>query len=363
MSKTVYRNSVAVKGGLSAQNSPDYFSIKSPRQSTKTATVPSQYSKQAQSGALAQNGKMYFVALHASSGYAITEVTPGKDGPSFREISLPVGFDGQACIAAPNGLIYCFPFSDTFIMSYNPETDEILTNVETGMSGTGKYTSAVLHPNGLIYLIPYNATHVGIFDPSDESLDTTSITAPAGAKFSGAALAENGKIYCTPYSVDYVGIIDVVAEDLDTTTITVNTGSAKYYGGSLAHNGKIYCCPRDATTVLIIDPSNNSKNETSITGLTGADKFGDTVVAPDGKVYCCPISEDHVLIIDPDTDSADPDTLDGVSSTQYKYYFCLLHVDGKIYCPPYFGYSEMLIIEPGVSKYPLEPLLVPHLSG
>ncbi len=358
---TKIRNDAAIRGSLSAGNMPGYMRQASHVIGSETFTTPSVYTRQSQQGALGQNGKIYFMPVSAAD-YRILELTPGVNGPTMVEIPFGAAYDGQSSISAPNGLIYSFPFSYENITSLNPYTHEVRLDVVTGITGSLKYTAAVLHPNGKIYLIPYAATHVGIFDPSNETLDTTSITAPAGSKFSGAALASNGKIYCTPYSVNYVGIIDVVAETMDTTTISVNSGSAKYYGGTLAHNGKIYCAPRNATTVLIIDPSADTAEETSITGLTGNDKYGDSCLAPDGKIYCSSLSTNHVGIIDPENDTIDQTSIP-VSTYDYKNYFLILGPDGKIYCAPFYGYSEVIVITPGFSKYPIEPILTSYVNS
>ena len=166
------------------------------------------------------------------------------------------------------------------------------------LSGTSKWRGGVLAPNGKIYCIPYSSTVVAIIDPETDTIDTTSITGlSGGAKWYGGVLAPNGKIYCIPYSSTVVAIIDPETDTVDTTSITGLSGTSKWYGGVLAPNGKIYCIPCNSEVVAIIDPETDTIDTTSITGLSGTSKWVGGVLAPNGKIYCIPRDSTVVAMI------------------------------------------------------------------
>ena len=70
-----------------------------------------------------------------------------------------------------------------------------------------------------------------------------------------------------------------------------------------------------------------------------------------------------VLIIDPETDSAESTTITGLSSATYKYVCMVLAPNGKIYCAPTNARDKMLIINPGIAKHEITPLLSPYRNG
>ena len=93
-----------------------------------------------------------------------------------------------------------------FNLQLNTDTAE-QTSI-TGLTGTIKWQGGVLAPNGKIYCIPYSSTNVLIIDPATDIAEQTSITGLTGGnKWYGGVLAPNGKIYCVPYAIAPVLII------------------------------------------------------------------------------------------------------------------------------------------------------------
>ncbi len=367
MPGTVYRNAVEVTENAEGRNLSTYNRLASCVVSATTITVPPT-SYNANSGiVLAQNGKLYCVQYSVSTDKKPFAVTITDNGLEYEQLSLdsigaPYTWQGVYCALAPNGLIYCVPLQDTRVMTINPDTHEVLAPI-TGLTSE-LYKGGALHPNGKIYCAPWVQTssgHIGVIDTSNNTIDT-SITGPTGSyMYHGGVLAPNGKIYCAPSGATNVLIIDPEAGTADWTTITgVSSG---YAPGTLAHNGKIYFPPTSSTKVLIVDTSDDTAEETSITGLTGTDKYGNSVLAQDGKIYCCPSDATNILIIDPETDTADTTTISGLSSTSFKHHCMVLAPNGKIYCPPEGTFDKFTVINPGIAKYPIAPLLSPYQNS
>ena len=82
-------------------------------------------------------------------------------------------------------------------------------------SGSEKWVGGVLAPNGKIYCMPYSSTSVLIIDPVTNTADTTTISGLTGNnKWFGSVLAPNGKIYYIPF--------------ISTSVLVVNTGLSKH---------------------------------------------------------------------------------------------------------------------------------------
>ena len=65
---------------------------------------------------------------------------------------------------APNGKIYCVPFSSAQILEIDPTTNT--TNLFGSLGGGGKWRGGVLAPNGKIYCVPFGSTQVLEIDPT-----------------------------------------------------------------------------------------------------------------------------------------------------------------------------------------------------
>jgi hypothetical protein len=265
--------------------------------------------------------------------------------------SIPLSAESNkywgGCLA-PNGKIYCIPYTGTDVGIINPYTDTIDKTTISGLSSAGnKYLGGVCAPNGKIYCMPLRSaiTNVGIIDTNTNTFNTTAITGLIGDyKYAGAVLAPNGKIYGIPYSSSNLLVIDPTDNSYNTFPIGLSS-TFKWAGGVLAPNGKIYCIPQNFSRPAIIDPSTNTI-DTSFGTATGY--FGG-VLAPNGKIYCIPRSATNVGIIDPNTNTIDtstisfptyPDLSSGISN---KYFGGALGLDGKIYCTPFDGLNVGII--------------------
>ena len=116
----------------------------------------------------------------------------------------------------------------------------ILTNTTTlfgSLSGTLKWVGGVLAPNGKIYCVPYSSTQVLEIDPVTNTT-TLSGSLSGTVKWIGGVLAPNGKIYCVPLDSTQVleisnvnvpnimGIDAVLPIDLSTLATSIYN---KYY--------------------------------------------------------------------------------------------------------------------------------------
>lgn len=108
------------------------------------------------------------------------------------------------------GSIYCIPNNAQCVMKINPSaagaTDTItfpvgLQNINTTTypflsTNFNKWRGGALAPNGKIYCAPYSVNAVLVIDPSTDTI-SFDISGFAGS-YTGAILAPNGKIYCAP---------------------------------------------------------------------------------------------------------------------------------------------------------------------
>ena len=81
------------------------------------------------------------------------------------------------------------------------------TKLVGSFSSSIKWIGGVLAPNGKIYCVPYSSTQILVIDPSDNS--TELIGSFGGSdKWNGGVLAPNGKIYCVPLNTNQILVID-----------------------------------------------------------------------------------------------------------------------------------------------------------
>jgi len=160
----------------------------------------------------------------------------------------------------------------------------------------------------------------------------------------GGCLAPNGKIYFAASSPTYV---------FDPITNTVSnigniTTGGNNYCSVLATNGFIYTGPTNSTFVQKINPANNTSTSFSSTYPAGANArtFGATL-GPNGKIYCAPCTGvSQVLVIDPlNNDSvttlSTPTLIAGVA----RYVGAITAPNGKIYFIPYTA-SSVMVVDP-----------------
>jgi streptogramin lyase len=246
-------------------------------------------------------------------------------------------------IEAPNGMVYCIPYSSNRVMKFNPLTKETtLIGSDLG-SSTSKYSYGVLVGN-IIYCAPHTPGYILKIDTTTDT--TTLIGSDLGAtsgKYHHGVLVNNS-IYFIPYNAGRVLKLNL----LNDTTSLIGTDYSyivgnKFFNGVVAPNGMIYCAPMNATQVLKIDPA------TDTTSLIGMDlgattgKYSNITVASNGMLYAAPTSNTKVLKIDPTTDTTSLIGID-LGSTILKYINSILYMGEIIYSIPLHA-SKILKID------------------
>lgn len=111
-------------------------------------------------------------------------------------------------VLAPNGNIYCIPNNAQCVMRIIPnlngpdtlnfDISNINTTTYPFLNGNNnKWRGGCLAPDGRIYCCPYSSNVVLIINPSNNTINLTDISGFSGS-YTGAVLAPNGKIYCAP---------------------------------------------------------------------------------------------------------------------------------------------------------------------
>ena len=248
----------------------------------------------------------------------------------------------EKLILAPNGKIYCIPYSATRVLEIDPVTKQetLIGNTYTIVN---KFKHAVLASDGKIYCSPFSNSNVIRIDPSNATTTIVGSTFSGAEKWMEIIEAPNGMLYCTPYDHAQVLKIDPV---LATTTLIgdVYTGRDKWLNAVLAPNGKIYCIPLRYGQIMEIDPTTDT---TSLVGpiVSTNYTYSKAILAPNGKIYLIPYVATLVLEFDPNTGTHQ--YLEGTfySGKIYKYQDAVLTPDGKIYCIPHYGATQVLEID------------------
>lgn len=221
----------------------------------------------------------------------------------------------------------------------SPSRRASTTAITTGFTaGAFSFDVSVLAPNGKIYCPPIEGfvSNILIIDPITNT--TTTILSNVGT-FSSAILAPNGKIYCAPALSTRFLIIDPITNSIDTSTISIpglNT-TFKWHSSVITQNGTVYAIPRTDTRVLIVNTITN--NYTFVNAApTGVDKFSSSVLAPNGKIYCPPfLGFSNFLIYDINTNVADTSSL--IAPVGFKYQGACCGPDGNLYFVPFTATS------------------------
>ena len=184
---------------------------------------------------------------------------------------------------------------------------EVAATFGTFGGGGNLYRSSCLAPNGKIYCPPYSATNIGIIDPSTDTFSTMASGLTDGSYMS-SVLAWNGKIYCAPLTLGSGSGIIEIDPTTDTMRIIIGngfgTGTQKWIGGTLANNGKIYYAPYDSPNILEFDPATDRIRLIDISGVTaGTAKFRGAQLAPNGKIWLISYTTSVFGIFDPADDS------------------------------------------------------------
>jgi len=237
--------------------------------------------------------------------------------------------------------------------------------------GASNFDSSVLSPNGKIYAPPISTTFILIIDPILNSFDTTSILFNfEGRKYSSSNLAPNGKIYCIPNSETRILIIDPMLNSIDTTSIVVSgmtTDSAKWHSSITNSSGILYGMPRNETRVLIINTNTNTASTIMITQDSATENHNACSLAPNGKIYSPPFfGSSHVLIIDTQTNICDTTSMPVGGILRCHYHSATLAPNGKIYCFPSYANASaaanVLIIDTNINVADTTTITLPVAS-
>lgn len=248
-------------------------------------------------GAVYANGHVYFIPHRADNVYKVNVVT------KVVSLAVSVVVPNQAYgngLLAPNGKIYCTPFSASDILVIDPRDDSHYTI--TGLpGGTLKWQCGSINEDGIIYCIPKNNDGGNILK-IDTNDDTWSLLPyPSGSNpWFSSTLTQDGIIYALPFNATTI-------LKIDTKTDTVSEfgslgGTAKWVGAILVGH-YIYGIPYRSGVVLKIDIRDDSI--TTFGSLsTSNDKWYDAALLENGFIYGCPSSRGAVLKIDPVNDTA-----------------------------------------------------------
>ena len=278
-------------------------------------------------GILHPNGKIYFIPASETFVQEFNPLT--NEIINFGSLGATTNKWFSATIA-PNGLIYCLPYTSINMLVINPyNRTTSLLGTSAGGTFANFYRGAVLGRNNKIYAIPSNNTASDSFEFNPYTNETIFFGNVGSIQYYGGVLAPNGKIYCIPYSTNNCGIIDTDNKTINTfTTIATGAASSNYMGGVLAPNGKIYCIPSSATRVMEIDPLTNTTKLIGSNLGTGTSKWAGGYLGPDNFIYCMPFSETSILRID--WLNGITDNIYTITGTQ-KFHGGLLHSNGSGY--------------------------------
>lgn len=238
-------------------------------------------------GTEASNGKIYYNAHAATSGYLILDATTGP--PTLTSAGLGFGHQTRGGAEGDNGVIYSPHWSGgTSVITIDTATDTV-NSIPFVPDQTGPvFTDAPF--------LASNSQHTWHW---------------------GATKAPNGKIYGTPWGSDRIMIInpstnivsqgsDILTGGLPTPTSSGSPYFSKYSGGTYTPvNGHIYCFPRNAKTILKINPDDDSAIELPLPTILAdqtLQKSFSSVLGPNGIVYSVPWSAPYLFWINPATD-------------------------------------------------------------
>ena len=227
------------------------------------------------------DGHVYFIP--ETNDY-VMKLHPDNDSIVHKDL-------GNAVYTYSDGVIYD---GSTQISMYDGDG-----RLNVGVDGS-MYMGGVLAPNGHIYCIPYSAHYVMKIDTNYGSetygkpsrIETEITEADAGvtsAKWVGGVLAPNGKIYCAPYNAKWVLVIDTKTDTIsylgkDDTSYefsSTNTGRDTYqYRGAVLHpQGHVIVVPYYASKIARIKLKDDSVTfetnalSTSTTKLTSTSQY------------------------------------------------------------------------------------------
>lgn len=290
---------------------------------------------------------------------------------NFTDISNTIGDDTNVITKTSTNSIWG---STTTSNIFPVLTLTTLPTILPGVAGTRPYHFPCLAPNGYIYCMPYTISSYAIINTFDNTIRTkqSMLSNQAG----GSVCARNGKIYSP--TLGGTGKIRVLNTTNDVEYLLNCDSTRGYWGAVLATNGNIYCVPSDFTLdnpkVMVINPETDDISYIDVTGtnwpsgdgLTGGigNANGDDVwyggaLAPNGKIYCMPARGTSILVINPFLGTAQCDIagLSGFATAPIsggqanKYAGCVLGPNGKIYGFPGVYATNVIEIDPNTDTY------------
>ena len=212
---------------------------------------------------------------------------------------IPVATQGYWSGAlAKNGKIYFVPYKATQVLEIDPNT-KATTLIGSVYSDSGKWVGAVLAPNGKIYCAPFHATQVLEIDPTTKTTTLIGSVYSGTSKWESICLADNGKLYCAPYKATQV--LEIDPENRSTSLVGQNLGDDIQKWRSIVNgkNGKLYLIPGNTGRIMEFNPITKEINYANSINY-GVNNFFGAVMANDGKIYFSPHGDlDRLVNFDP----------------------------------------------------------------
>lgn len=151
---------------------------------------------------LGPNGKIYMAGT-ARTNFIIIDPS---DNSFDTSAIINTGGECQGMCLGPNGKLYCTSRSRSTTLVVNPESPYDTTTIAHGGGSVNAFVGGgALAPNGKIYIPPRNSTNVTIVNPVTNTADNASISGLSGTnKFTSAIVAPNGCIYMFPWTITYL---------------------------------------------------------------------------------------------------------------------------------------------------------------
>ena len=247
-------------------------------------------------GICSRNDKI-FLTNTSSSNIAVVDLKTKVVSNVSTGVSDLVSLWWGGCLH-PNGRVYFTPHNSSVVVSINTTTLAVRTFGSLPLNGS-KYCGCILAPNGKMYCPPFTANDVLIIDPI---LETATTMAYAGTgKYVSGCLARNGLIYCAPHSGNTILVIDARSDTVTTRTIICysNAPAGLFYGCVYAPSNRIYFVPGTSDRIMTLDVETEAVNTLSLDLSTGYGSlhFIGAVVAPSGRVFMVPYEAGKMLVV------------------------------------------------------------------
>lgn len=274
-------------------------------------------------GARGANGKIY--SPPRDSDFVLV-IDPATNTATTEDFGLALTTSQNKwtnAVLGDNGKIYCVPSIARTVLVIDTNTSNasaVMSNLGADWAPEGSDTKDIMWvrgvkaPNGLIFCVPFSAPTCLVIDPSTETAILTDfggvIKGGSGTnKWNGGAVGPDGKIYCAPRNAHSILVIDPVAMTAETKTYGLALSGTDQYARAFAgRDGRIYMPPSGADDILVIDPARNTAMQWApldMSGLTSPKWIGGAIGA-DGNIYCPPRNSQTFLIIEPPAKPDEP---------------------------------------------------------